>query len=900
MAFKFEDAQYLNTIEKIEAFDAFLMEGDAPKFELLAFDTETNGIEFHKSVVIGFSISVSKDTGWYLPLLEWKPDPKSFAVRSRKKVKVEMFEKGHFVDVWSGKEYPENVTPRDYSPPDFVKMFLDRWTSGSRLIMHNAVFDCCIVAYNFGLDLAPNLFCDTILLHHVIDENSLHGLKEVASQWKKELGFNPDEDAKKEQKELGESIVRNGGTFNQRTKHVWRGDPWMVAKYGASDTALTFGVFEAGMKRLEEEYTPAHFEWFFEKEVMPVCKEVVIPMTFGGVYIDVPYFEKLERETQEAMDNFEDRFIEAASTYLKRFDKGPAPEKAVTEKRFIEKLIELEGLEYPSTKNKKGEVKKTLGKKAVQSAYQANPHWLWGYILGEDEIRYSDEKLQKIRADLYREAIKRRHRFNVNSDDHLRWLFCDQLGFSRTELPQTDSATKENPIPSMAAEVLKDHFLKKHPTLVKPLLRYKKLSKFLGSYIKPALALNNNGWLHMDMKQHGTTSGRFSCSGGFNLQTLPKVEELDKCPRCDSKKIKVEYPISLLATLTCESCGHVEEDVVCPSAIKRGFIAPPGYKIINADYSSLEPRCFAFVSGDEKIKEIFRKDLDMYSKFYCDMFDEECAYSADPNAPNFLKKKNKQARDDIKPVVLGIPYGARGPQVANLMNLRTTKTFKDKETGKRKTIEVLDVEKGWEIRDLYLETYVDLANYMILREAEAMSQGYVETLIGRRRHYVYAPFVSDLLRELGVEYEDFLDVRRRDLEPETAMGGRLPKEALYAFGEMFDIPLWQLREKGGWNYVRNVFKNELNNAKNAPIQGLAGHITNKGMLDTTRFFRQNGVVGYVCLQVHDEITCYARMDQAEIAAQCLKKGMEDNEFAKRLDIPMIADPIICDNMKDSK
>lgn len=899
MAFEFRDEHYLNTLEKIEAFDSFLMEGDQPRFELLAFDTESNGLEFFRSVVIGFSISVSKDKGWYLPLLEWKPDPKSFAVRSRKKVKVEMFERGHFVDVWTGKEYPENVTPKEYSPPDFVKMFLERWTSGSKLIMHNAVFDCCITAYNFGIDLAPNLFCDTILLKHVIDENSLHGLKEVASQWKRELGFNPDEDAKKEQKELGESIVRNGGTFNQRTKHIWRGDPWMVAKYGAADTALTFGVFEAGLKRLEVEYTPEHFEWFFEKEVMPVCREVVIPMTFGGVYIDVPYFEKLERETQEAMENFEDRFIEAISDHLQHFEKGKSANEAVSQKRIIEKIIELEGLEYP-TATVKGETKRTLGKKAVKEAYQKDPHWLWGYILGEDEIRYSEEQMRKVRDELYKEVLGRRHRFNVASDDHLRWLFCDRLGFSRTELPQTDSATKENPIPSMAAEVLKDHFLKKHPGIVKPLLRYKKLSKFLGSYIKPALTLNNNGWLHMDMKQHGTTSGRFSCSGGFNLQTLPKVEELDRCPKCESKKILVEHPISLLADLTCEECGYREEDIVCPSAIKRGFIAPPGYKIINADYSSLEPRCFAYQSGDEKIKEIFRKDLDMYSKFYCDMLDQDGKYSADPNSPKFLKKKNKQARDLIKPVVLGIPYGARGPQVANLMNLKTTKTFKDKETGKMRTVEVLDVEKGWEYRNLYLETYPDLARYMTKCENEAMTQGYVQTLVGRRRHFTYAPFVYDLLTALGVDHEEFIDARRKDLESEIGMGGRLTKEALNAFAEYFDIPFWELREKGSWAYVRSVFRNELNNAKNVPIQGLAGHITNKGMLDTTRFFRQNGVVGYVCLQVHDEITCYAKVEQSEMAAKCLKTGMEKNEFAKMLDIDMIAEPIICDNLKDSK
>lgn len=97
-------------------------------------------------------------------------------------------------------------------------------------------------------------------------------------------------------------------------------------------------------------------------------------------------------------------------------------------------------------------------------------------------------------------------------------------------------------------------------------------------------------------------------------------------------------------------------------------------------------------------------------------------------------------------------------------------------------------------------------------------------------------------------------------------------------------------------------KADLNNAKNHPIQGLAGHITNMGMLTTQRAFRNNGLDAWVALQVHDEITCYAREDQAELAKDCLQKGMEENIYTLPLkaDVVMIAEPVICDNLKDSK
>ena len=100
--------------------------------------------------------------------------------------------------------------------------------------------------------------------------------------------------------------------------------------------------------------------------------------------------------------------------------------------------------------------------------------------------------------------------------------------------------------------------------------------------------------------------------------------------------------------------------------------------------------------------------------------------------------------------------------------------------------------------------------------------------------------------------------------------------------------------------VRGLFKGEMNNAKNFPIQSLAGHITNKSMLDTQRMINKADIDGWVCLQVHDEISCYIPEEVAETGAQFLRTGMEDNKYAKLLDIRMIADPIICDNIKDAK
>ena len=881
----------LDTKDLLKKADQYLMNGEVPKFNLMAFDTETNGLLLYKTVIIGFSFSTDAESGFYVPLLYWKPDLKSEKIRSIDKVKRPIIEDGCLVDAWTGKEYPEFVTPKDYQPPDFIKNYFKKWFSKVNLICHNAPFDINHSLVNLGVDLSDNVLMDTALLSHIINENSLNGLKETATEWSAELGFNGYADAKMEQAELGETIIRNGGTFNSRTKHVWRADSKPLGKYAIKDTALTMGIYEVGMQKFIAEFGEGMLPWLFEEEVMPVCKEVVIPMKRRGVYIDVPYFEQLQKDTEAKLNSLEDSIVAAITPHLAGFDIGDSLEEAVSEQRIIKKIIELEGLAMPKKFDKKtNEWKSTLGKPVVKKHYQENPHWIWGYILGEDEIKYSEARMAQIKGDLYKEVLGRRYRFNIGSDAHLRWLFCDKLGMDKTKLPQTDSATKANPIPSMAAEVLEENMLKHFP-FVKELLLFKKLSKLQGTYIEPACALHMDGWLYMDWKQNGTDSGRFACSGGFNLQTLPKVEELDKCPKCKSSKVKVTHPFALIADLHCEDCKHTEHNILCPSAIKRGFIAPPGYKIQNADYSSLEPRCFAYVSGDKGLKKVYWDDLDLYSKVYCDAQEE--AYV------DLKEAKRKAERDLVKPVVLGIPYGARGPQVANLMGLKKIKRFKNRDTGVFENKEVLDVEAGWEWREKYLNAYPDLRKFMETQNIKCITEGVVTTLIGRRRHYEFAPFIYELISAHDVSVEAFLDAKYGDMQKHTT-GLGLSREGLEVFCKRFKMDFAEVMEKGAWAYVREKFKQEYNGSCNFPIQGLAGHICNRGMIDTNRGYKNAGLDAWVCMMVHDEISCYVREDLIEQTVPIQKKGMEENIYAKKIDIKMIADPIICDNLKDSK
>lgn len=119
----------LDSEELLAEADELLMDGNTPRFQIMAYDTETNGLDLFKTVIIGFSFSTDAKTGYYVPLLYWEPDMKSEKVRSIDKVKRPIIEEGQLKCWWTGKVYPEFVTPAEYKVPEFIKKYAKRWFS---------------------------------------------------------------------------------------------------------------------------------------------------------------------------------------------------------------------------------------------------------------------------------------------------------------------------------------------------------------------------------------------------------------------------------------------------------------------------------------------------------------------------------------------------------------------------------------------------------------------------------------------------------------------------------------------------------------------------------------------------------------------------------------------------
>jgi DNA polymerase I-like protein with 3'-5' exonuclease and polymerase domains len=288
------------------------------------------------------------------------------------------------------------------------------------------------------------------------------------------------------------------------------------------------------------------------------------------------------------------------------------------------------------------------------------------------------------------------------------------------------------------------------------------------------------------------------------------------------------------------------------------------------------------------------------------MFDKQGEFSPDPKAANFLKMVNKKARDLIKPIVLAIPYGATAYQVAAMLDKKKFVSYTKKD-GTLVEYETYDTEYGQYIINTYLNEYKDLHKYMLNMEIQALTKGYVSSLFGRRRHFQFTVPVFNLLSSKGIEYTDFVSCNNKQLKNIScsftlASGDSIHLSALELkeICRQTGLNYYSIKDKGAWDFIKSKFKEELNNAKNCPIQTLAGHIANRAMLEVCRAFKKGNINGWLAIQVHDELTTYVETSQVELGSKYLQISMEKNEFTNKIDIPMIAEPIICDNLKESK
>jgi DNA polymerase-1 len=260
-------------------------------------------------------------------------------------------------------------------------------------------------------------------------------------------------------------------------------------------------------------------------------------------------------------------------------------------------------------------------------------------------------------------------RFNVNSTDQLRFVLFDKLGLPVIKKTSTGK-------PSTDASVLKKL---DHP-VIEALLEYREYEKLRGTYVDGYLPLiEADGRIHTRFNQMAATTGRLS-SDRPNLQNIPIRSESGR-------------------------------------TIRRAFIAGEGAEFLVADYSQIELRVLAHMSGDPFLVEAFQKGSDIHTATAARVWGlEEAEVTAD-------------LRRTAKMINFGLLYGMEAFGLADRLGISR--------------------DEAQEHMDAYFSQFVDVKEFMASVVTLARNQGYTTTLFGRRRYLPELKSDNYRIRQMG-------------------------------------------------------------------------------------------------------------------------------------------------------
>lgn len=256
--------------------------------------------------------------------------------------------------------------------------------------------------------------------------------------------------------------------------------------------------------------------------------------------------------------------------------------------------------------------------------------------------------------------------------------------------------------------------------------------------------------------------------------------------------------------------------------IRKAFLPQKDWKLLSADYSQIELRILTHLSGEEVLKNAYLKNEDVHALTAKILFEKD---TIDDNERRIGKTIN-----------FGVIYGMGAQRFA-------------RSTG----VSIIEAKY---FLNRFKERYPSVFKFLEYQERLALSQGFVETLLGRRRYFHFNK--NGLGRLLGTP----------------------PNEIDLATARRAGMEAQQLRA-----------------AANAPIQGSSADIIKVAMVQLHSALRQTGIAAKILLQVHDELVLEVDPRDLEETKLLVKRTMEN---AVKLSVPLIVETGVGVNWMEAK
>jgi len=373
------------------------------------------------------------------------------------------------------------------------------------------------------------------------------------------------------------------------------------------------------------------------------------------------------------------------------------------------------------------------------------------------DVEFGGE-MDRLQSEIYLDVG---HEFNLGSPKQLEQILFYELNLPKGKKTKTGYSTD--------ASVLEE--LKPAHPMIGKLLDWRLYSKLRSTYIEalPQLVSDRDGRLHTTFHQAVAATGRLSSSDP-NLQNIPIRSDLGR-------------------------------------RIRRAFVAgSPEVTLLAADYSQIELRIIAHVSGDEHLRDAFARGADIHRE----------------TAARVLHKDPEEVTHDER-------------SMAKMVNFGLAYGMSDFGLSSRAGISRAEAKA---FIDNYFATYSGISYYMLHIKELARQQGWVSTLLGRRR------FIPEL---------------------------RMSNPSLRGAGERMAI--------------------------NMPIQGTAADIVKIAMIRLPERLEAAGLKARMLLQVHDELVLEVPRAEVDAAASILRDTMEG---ALKLDVPLTVDVKVGDDWESMR